>query len=48
VLFFHQQVQLVKAIQYGAVLLLIITEIFAKANEGNAAFVFDFVAHGVV
>jgi hypothetical protein len=46
-LLFHKQVKLVKAIHYGAILLLIITERFAKADEGKAAFVFNFVAHGV-
>ena len=46
-LLFHQQVQLVKAVQYCSVLLLVITERFAETNESNAAFVFNFVAHDV-
>jgi hypothetical protein len=47
VLLFHKQVQLVKAIHYSAILLLIITERLSKTNESKAAFVFNFVAHGV-
>jgi hypothetical protein len=48
VLLFHKQVQLVKAIHYGAILLLIITKRLSKTNESKAAFVFYFVAHDVV
>ena len=45
VLLFHQQVQLIKAVQYCSILFLIITERLPETNEGKAAFVFYFVAH---
>jgi hypothetical protein len=45
VLLFHQQVQLIQSIQYGVMLLLVVTERLAEADESQAAFVFDWIAH---
>jgi len=45
VLLFHEQVQLVQTIQYGAILLLIIRERFTQTNESQATFVFDSITH---
>jgi hypothetical protein len=45
VLFFHEQVQLVQAIERIAIFFLVIFEWLQQANDGYAAFVFDDIAH---
>jgi hypothetical protein len=45
VLFFHQQVQLVKTIHYCTIFLKIIRKRLSQANVGKATFMFYFVTH---
>jgi hypothetical protein len=45
VLFFHEQVQLVKAVEYTAFLLHVVGEGFPEANECEAAFMLDGITH---
>ena len=45
VLLFHEQKELVEAVQWGSVLFLIVFQGFQEPDYGNAAFVFDRVAH---
>src|SRR5665647_1685611 len=45
-LFFHKEIQLIKAIKYSAIFLTVVRERFAKPDKSKATFVFNFVAHG--
>ncbi len=47
VLFFHQQVQLVDTPHDGSILLLIIRERLAQADECKSAFMFYFITHAL-
>ncbi len=45
-LFFHEQVQLVQAVENGPILLKIIGERLAEPDECQTAFMFYVIAHG--
>lgn len=45
-LFLHEEVQLVEAVEGGSIVLVVVVKRFTQAQEGDTAFMPDFVGHG--